>query len=321
MALRGFLNTKFSRKRIFALRTFILTVAVVSLSKLQYKPSTGNRLHVLEHQFRVVINECTEAFTVHNVRTRQSDTLFSAVDGLFIIGLHFCQFSVSSGAQTFCVKGAVVDECIASRLPRLSTGSHGYAVSLTHAAIIVKAEYLSLTRYMVVEDDIFFDTDFARSQVSNESTSFKRLLATKEWNLIRLSYRPYFLETAFAHMNAHGGKLKLSKFQCPKECLCSTRSEIGPEFCLLSDDGPNFCDLRGSDFYILNQRSGVGILKALLNVDVSERVIDFFVLQRANVKQWLATYPYSTQTSLDTSVQLQRGFMSEFSSKCLIKVS
>ena len=81
-------------------------------------------------------------------------------------------------------------------------------VSFSHAVIAAHAlEVGHYSSIAIAESDAYLLTT---PQIS--SINLPRLISSEEWEIIRLGYRPFFIEDTRASLN---------KYVCPGHCLCS----------------------------------------------------------------------------------------------------
>ena len=204
-------------------------------------------------------------------------------------------------AKATCVLGKKLDSCVPDDKKSL-VGAHGHAVSVTHAAVLALAIFRGYDSVAMIEDDAFvveLPTDTLRSM--------QRLLETPDWNIVRFGLRPYFFEI-------RGDD---DKYQCPEQCLCEENQVIGKGLCKINATG---CDLRSADFYLAQQTVFEDLILKLLDISVSDRVIDWHVLQSFQ-DYWIAMPPISFQEKLEMPfpISLQMGFGDLFKELCVLK--
>jgi len=120
---------------------------------------------------------------------------------------------------------------------------HNLRVTNSHRTLIQLAQLLSLKSVAIIEGDASsykaIDVDMSALR------SFKKLVDSDSWDIIRFGYRPYFLEDDI---------IKDSN-ECPTECKCSFNLEghsMGGLGCVITSSR---CDMRSSDAYMLKESS------------------------------------------------------------------
>jgi len=190
-----------------------------------------------------------------------------------------------------------------------SVSGHGYAVSMSHAAILARALDLRQDKIVIIEDDVTslsFDRD---------ASPLRIMLQLNTWDIIRFSFRPYFVEKAFAHSNIEGTNFRDTMSSCPEECLCQVDpSNKQAKFCKLRSEG---CDLRSSDFYAVRSSAFHDLIRRMLDFENPLRVIDWYILQETG-NQWLSLEPFTTQGHLDIPNGLQVAFHNTFVQQCKV---
>ena len=227
--------------------------------------------------------------------------VLTLVDHVFILSVKGCaiQLPLSIVGHSTCIVGEVLDKC----LPASFVGGnfqHAMRVTSMHAAVLDISLEAKYRRVAVMEDDL----SFVRRQYSSEfATDVKRLLLSASWSLIRLGYRPYFLQ-------------ERGTDHCPRVCRCVIHnSRFGENFCHLSSSG---CDLRSSDFYVVSSTVYEVLIRHLLDlgVDNSKRIVDVYPMRRLP-NQWLLVPQASYQRTLDVPPDYQLGAASLFIKKCV----
>lgn len=200
-----------------------------------------------------------------------------------------------------CLLGKKIDSCVPDSLKTLVDG-HGYAVSVTHASALALAIFRGYDSVAMIEDDAFF-----AEMPTDTLSSFQRLLETRDWNIVRMGFRPYFLE-------ARGDGIEYS---CPEQCKCEESQVIGTGLCKINEGG---CDLRSADFYLAQHSIFEDLILKMLDASVFNRVIDFHVLQSFK-DYWVAVPQISFQEKLEMPypISLQRGFGDLFEELCVLK--
>ena len=225
--------------------------------------------------------------------------LLSATDHVFILSKHRCTMVVPSTYRTkiTCVHGAVIDSCAPAAF---LSGQylHALRVTFSHAVVLQVAKGKRYTTIAIIEDDIKFVN---RKMVSNVQHDFTKLLQSSSWSLIRLGFRPYFLQ-------------RDADTHCPSKCRCEL-GVFGKHFCQMHHRG---CDLRSSDLYVVHSRYFTALQHMLLDLrsSNSRRIIDLHPL-RSLPRQWLMIPQISYQDTLDVPVDYQLGSGALYVKKCV----
>ena len=226
-----------------------------------------------------------------------SKLLTSSVSQTFILtGQDKCSLV---GIGAVCVMGKKIDSCIPEHLSFL-TGAHGYAASLTHAAVLAFSHHMGYKSVAIVEDDaVLRDVD------GTTIYHLMNLAASHRWDIIRLGYRPFFLES----------KSEKYGYVCPQACYCTPHEEFSDELCQISAAG---CDLRSADFYLARNPIFLELCLKLLDYSEEQHVIDWSVLQSFH-NNWILTPQISFQSKLETifPIDLQVGFGRLFRELCV----
>ena len=262
-----------------------------------------------ELHFRRVVRDCG-AFDVRLPETNPKaihdlEDVFESLTSVYILSTEDCVSSAFSSLTVTCVKGRELDRCITDHYDPEQNRGHGYLVSLSHAAIFVRALDHQEERVLIVEDDAI------PTFLHQESSSLKKKLQADDWNIIRFSFRPYHIETAYAQSFMAGTSFVERIEKCPAECICEGGEQTG--FCRLKHTG---CDLRSSDFYAVHRRGFHNLVTRLLDTSNPHRVIDWFVLQNTE-DSWLSLRAYSTQENLDIPSSLQIAFHDTYVNQCM----
>ena len=226
--------------------------------------------------------------------------LLHEIEHVFLLCLHKCRTTLPRELlnQSTHVFGNRVDSCAPTRL---ISGKyvHALKVTFTHAVILQRSLEMDYRHIAVIEDDVLF----LRRTVHREMMrGFTRLLNSRQWNLLRFGYRPYFLQE-------HGTQ------PCPLKCRCTMDKKFSEHFCHLKRIG---CDLRSSDFYVISSRSFKAFQNMLLDIRLPEtkRIVDVRPM-RALSNQWLVLPQLSFQGKLDIPLDYQVGSAALFMTKCL----
>ena len=226
--------------------------------------------------------------------------LLSQVDHIFIVSLDTCRtkLPLSIVGKSTCIVGRKVDDCAPSVFLR---GAHAHAmkVSFTHAVILQISHDASYDSVAILEDDIEFIHRRFNEQVVED---FTKLLREPEWSVVRLGFRPFFLQE---RGNVH----------CPNSCRCFLSENIaGEHFCQLRKTG---CDLRSSDMYAIHAPYFLRLQSEILNLDVtnSKRIVDLYPM-RSLPHQWLLLPQVSFQKTLDIPPDYQIGLGALYVKKC-----
>jgi hypothetical protein len=252
------------------------------------------------------INTCGEFVSSFGRRVENSSTvpdeiagLLSLVDHIFVLSSHDCtiKLPLHLRSRSDCVKGKVLDGCIPKEFIRGSY-EHAMKVTFSHAIILHISRVAGYKHIAVLEDDV----SFVERQLSPKiAGDFRSLLQTNSWNLIRLGFRPYFLQ-------------KLGTVPCPTNCRCKLSLKFGEHLCEMVHAG---CDIRSSDFFILHMRQFALLEDRLvdLKLENSKRIIDVHPMRSID-KQWLFLPQVSYQETLDIPVDYQLGAGAIYVKKC-----
>ena len=136
---------------------------------------------------------------------------------------------------------------------------------------------------MILEQDTVLDKSVEWS--ADDWASFDAAAEAKQWNVIRMGYRPILYEMAGDHA-------------CEPQCVCETATS---KACFLGSAG---CDLRASDAYVVHKRffsqyvdlfQGPGCIDQItcsaVDNGVFQKIDNYFVL----MPQW----NYQTEAQLD----------------------
>tara|TARA_B110000003_G_C16487841_1_gene472243 strand:- start:271 stop:852 length:582 start_codon:yes stop_codon:yes gene_type:complete len=172
-------------------------------------------------------------------------------------------------------------------------------VSFTHATVLHLAQQAQHKHIAVLEDDVIIRHG---AFTENLVRDFRALLASNAWGILRLGFRPYFLE-------------KSSREHCPSKCQCHIKKNIGEQFCELSRVG---CDMRSSDFYVIHENYYKLLRSKILDLRQanSKRIVDTHPMSHV-IKQWLLLPQISIQTKLDIPVDYQIGLGALYVKKCV----
>ena len=230
---------------------------------------------------------------------RQLTGILSVVDHVFILSLDGCNTKVPRVLvnRSSCIIGRVVDSCSPPKYIR-GIYTHAMKVTITHAFILQLSYESSYRHVAVLEDDLVF---LPRQYPTEIVPDFARLIHSNSWNIIRLGFRPYFLE-------------KNAVDPCPTNCRCNLRRKYGENLCELRRTG---CDIRSSDLYILHEKKIRKLQAQLLNLRTpnSKRIIDTYPM-RSLGKQWLLLPQISYQSVLDIPSEYQVGAGALYIKKC-----
>lgn len=274
------------------LAVFFLTAVVNS------RKSSGN--------FRAAVDGCekfTQPLTLDGSGKyvpKQLSELLLAVDHVFVLGVDSCVTTLQhafSGRAT-CIVGRMLDACT-PRVYIRGPYTHAMKVSFTHAAVLHLAQRAQYKHIAVLEDDVIIRHD---AFTENLVRDFHALLASNAWSILRLGFRPYFLE-------------KSSREHCPSKCRCYIKKHIGEQFCELSRVG---CDVRSSDFYVIHEKYYKLLSSKILDLRQAntKRIVDTHPMRHV-IKQWLLLPQISMQTKLDIPVDYQIGLGALYVKKCV----
>jgi hypothetical protein len=282
---------------------------VVHLSEFNRKHPQHDPQDVVDFAYRLITLCPSAYYDINSQKNRSVD--FQEIPNTVASVLHFVSrvFILTSekacrleGISATCVRGKVLDSCVPSELEPLISG-HGYAVSLSHAAIIALSLRTGLDSVAIIEEDAMLE-----EMEINTSLSLQHLLHEGNWKLVRLSFRPYFFEI----------KSSGTSYACPDQCVCRNRPGDDKGLCHISSAG---CDLRSADFYLVNHFLFEELILRLLDVSETARVIDYSVLQSFN-DYWVASPQISYQNKLESvyPATLQKGFGELFKELCVEQI-
>jgi hypothetical protein len=234
-----------------------------------------------------------------------SDMLFFT-DHVYIISLQSCSLALPKSllSRSTCIHGQVLDSCAPLKYLRGRRHElHALKVTFTHAAIMQLAIGSGLRNVAIIEDDLEFLSERAERFSNNTISAFTTLLHSKSWAMIRFGYRPYFLQKAGSE-------------PCPTNCRCRISPMYGFHFCQMQYHG---CDMRSSDFYVINSQYFLTFQRAMLNRKRRnvDRIVDLYPM-RSISKQWMFIPQVSFQRVLDIPVDYQIGSGSLFIKKCVL---
>lgn len=221
------------------------------------------------------------------------------LDHVYILTTAECgkvQLASSLGDKVSCISGLALDKCLTRRYT-VGKQKHALKVTFSHAFIVHLASQAKHRSVAILESDALL---IPHASFTFE-TDLRALLESNNWNIIRLGYRPYFLQESGTQ-------------KCPSACRCKMDLRYGPSFCRLR--GPS-CDIRSSDFYVLHQRVFRSFKDKLMDLRLQQRrIIDLAPIQGVD-KQWLLTPSISFQTTLDIPVAYQKGLNALYVKKCV----
>ena len=225
-------------------------------------------------------------------------SVLKEVERIFVLAKHDCsrKLPLELSERVTCIRGVELDKCAPRKYLR-GRENHAMKVTYAHAFVMARAHEAHYSTIAVVEEDANF---LERNFSSSFATDFASLIHSSAWGLIRLGFRPIFLQ-----MN---GILR-----CPQFCRCSV-STFGDHLCKMRHAG---CDMRSSDMYIINQKFYLPFRAKLLNLRVSnrQRIVDTLPMNRIG-PQWLVLPQLSFQTTLDVPIDYQIGLSALYVRKC-----
>jgi len=259
-----------------------------------------------EHELLHILHTCADfvgSFERHHedsgAFSLEIAEILTLVDHIFVISLEDCDTKLPPQleSRSSCIKGSVLDGCAPDKY---ISGKYNHAMKVTfsHTVILHMSRIAGYKHIAVLEDDIAF---VGRQLSPRIFDDFSRLLHSNSWNLIRLGFRPYFLQENGAD-------------PCPDRCRCKLDPNFGDHLCELRRTG---CDMRSSDFFLLHSRQFRNLEAHLVDVDLenSRRIIDVHPLRTIG-KQWLLLPHISYQKSLDIPVDYQLGAGALYVKKC-----
>ena len=280
-------------------------LAAICTSFLFYRKivhSTTSASFMTSDAWRRCLNVSTDAtYADDNTLDVNGDItkMLLSVDHVFILSFGGCRTTLSTQlkGKATCILGREVDRCAPKQLIS-GTSRHAMRVTFSHALILQLAIEAQYRHVAVMEDDIQL---ISRSNSADLYSNFVKLIRSPAWSIIRFSFRPYFLEESAVK-------------PCPFKCKCDT-SQYGPQLCRLRLSG---CDIRSSDFYILNSRSITRLQYQLLDRRRSNtrRVVDVHPMQSFS-NQWILLPQVSYQQTLAVPAEFQIGEGALFIKKCV----
>lgn len=224
--------------------------------------------------------------------------LLNDVEHIFVLSVDGCRLGLPWPLtnKATCVIGRRLDNCAPKEFVT-SPYIHAMKVSFMHAAVFRLSSQAHYQHVAIIEDDI----ELRRVNISQTTTrSLHRIISSNSWSLIRFGFRPFFLEES-------------SRKRCPSVCRCSTSTEDAG-FCHLPRAG---CDMRSSDFYVVNSAVFSVLQNKLTDLRVanSKRIIDTWAM-RSLANQWLLLPQLSIQGKLDIPEDFQLGLGSLYIHKC-----
>ena len=226
--------------------------------------------------------------------------MLSSIDHVFILSAERCskKFSRQFLGRASCIIGKRLDACAPKAFIR-GPHTHAMKVSFSHAVVLELAHVRKYAHVAVIEDDVVIPSRVHSKDLVND---FHGLLRLNSWSMIRFGYRPYFLEES-------------SRGHCPRVCHCRIKQHIAKEFCEVSRAG---CDLRSSDFYIIQEKFYLQLQSAILDLRQtnSKRVIDTLPMRQLK-PQWLMLPQLSVQNTLDIPIDYQFGLGALYITKCV----
>ena len=266
----------------------------------------NNNRRLLEQRFQEAVDACQHFSRPLGVSDNAPYAthileLLLSIDHVFILSLDECETKLpkSFAGRATCVVGTKLDLCAPNEFIR-GPYTHAMKVSFMHATVLYLSEKANYHHVALLEDDIAVRHDMFSEKLLPD---FGKILSSKTWSMIRFGFRPYFLE-------------KNSRERCPRMCRCYIKQSIAHEFCKLPKAG---CDMRSSDFYVVNKESYAPLLAKLLDMKQanSKRIIDTSPM-RSLANQWLILPQASIQTKLDIPVDYQIGLGTLYVKKCVL---
>lgn len=256
-------------------------------------------------QFRIAVESCGD-FTQPvkldvsgHFATNLLEILLE-VDHVFVLGVESCATKLTHAfsKQATCIVGRNLDACAPKAFIQGSY-MHAMKVSFTHAVVLYLAEQAQYGNIAVIEDDVVIRRNaFSKNIVQD----FRSILHSNDWSILRVGFRPYFLEES-------------SRGHCPAKCRCEIKKQVSTHFCKLSRNG---CDMRSSDFYVIRERYYLPLRSNILDLKQvnSKRIVDTHPM-RYIAKQWLLLPQMSFQKKLDIPVDYQIGLGTLYMKKCV----
>ena len=230
--------------------------------------------------------------------------LLFAVDHTFVLTKVDCVQTVPNqlSDRVTCVRGHTLDACAPRKYIQAATSSmsHALRVTFAHAYILQRAHQAGYDSIAILEADaVFVQRHLSETTVAQ----VHKLLESQDWSILRVGFRPYFLERNAVH-------------HCPSRCRCTITAQYGESVCKLRGTG---CDMRSSDFYIIRSDEFQPLSRRLLDLRGSSlsRVIDMQPIQLIR-KTWLMIPQVSFQRTLDIPLDYQVGQSALYIKKCVL---
>ena len=224
----------------------------------------------------------------------------TTLDQIYILSRFECSehFFPTLENKVTCIVGTVLDKCVP---PKYIAGgqSHALRVTFSHAFIFHLALTAGYRNIAVVEADVWLRESVLNFTFTDD---FATLIRSTKWSVVRFGYRPYFLQEKGTR-------------PCPGKCRCRIPKN-GKQLCKIVSHG---CDLRSSDFYVVNRRVFKRLRDSMtkLRLQRQQRIVDLAPLQSLR-NQWLVVPQISFQKSLDIPQLYQVGLASLYIKKCVL---
>ena len=197
---------------------------------------------------------------------------------------------VGSEKKTTFVQAQRLDTCL-----QLSHLSHYVKVSLAHAHILETVRTSTThSAVAILEEDTRSEVEYTTYIDSLSTAELLESLRNKNWKILRLGYKPYFLvdNTRLSDM------LSLPKL-CRPECKCS---KFHDNACIMHRGG---CDMRSSDAYIIRRN----VLSELGRAIETGHVIDVHAMRAVSQQAFLVPQlNFQSAQTIEASRQLAKTF-------------
>lgn len=203
------------------------------------------------------------------------------------------------------MRGEEVDVCnlfvIDGKLREGLEGGHTLQASAMHMLATMHGWSKNANAVMIMEQDTVMDQSVKWSAA--DWASFDAAAEAKQWNVIRMGYRPLQYEMAGDHA-------------CEPQCVCETATS---KACFLGSAG---CDLRAADAYVVHNRffsQYVDLFQGPGCIDqISCSAVDNGVFQQlANIFVLMPQWNYQTEAQADSiSIEAQQADAGLLSKNC-----
>ena len=249
--------------------------------------------YVRAHSYFYASDEGNSSSSTDNAPSNLSHQIISELsDQVYILCLR-CDSSripVGSEQKTTFVQAQRLDTCL-----QISHLSHYVKVSIAHAHILETVRTSTThSAVAILEEDTRSEGEYTTYIDSLSTAELLESLRNKNWKILRLGYKPYFLidNTRLSNM------LSLPKL-CRPECKCSKFHENA---CIMRHRG---CDMRSSDAYIIRRN----VLSELGRAIETGHVIDVHAMRAVSQQAFLVPQlNFQSAQTIEGSRQLAKTF-------------